>query len=161
MKKCPRCEKIKQLVEFNFRNKATGELQPHCRVCQQALTKESYRLNRQHYIDKSKVRSTQQQEKYNRWKQTLLCCVCAESHSWCIEFHHTDSGTKEGTVSSFARRAGGKKFVEELSKCIVVCANCHRKLHAGDLILDEDSIARSKSMVATFEHIGFDSKDTF
>ena len=54
-------------------------------------------------------------------------CFCGESDLACLDFHHVD-GTKEGNVSTIS---GRKKMMEEIAKCIVVCANCHRKLHYG------------------------------
>ena len=43
------------------------------------------------------------------------------------DFHHTDPSIKEFKLS-------GKPFnKKELDKCIMVCANCHRKIHTrGD-----------------------------
>lgn len=49
-------------------------------------------------------------------------------------FHHTDPHTKqiEGTMTN------GKTFIaiqNELDKCVLLCANCHRELHAGLITL--------------------------
>ncbi len=40
------------------------------------------------------------------------------------DFHHTDPSKKEFTI---ANKKGFNK--EELDKCIMICANCHRKVH--------------------------------
>jgi hypothetical protein len=45
-----------------------------------------------------------------------------------LEFHHKDPSTKEMTLSSH-RLHSFKKCEEELKKCILLCANCHREIH--------------------------------
>jgi len=50
---------------------------------------------------------------------------CADS----LEFHHKDPNTKELTISAAVRAWGPERLVEELNKCIILCANCHRELH--------------------------------
>jgi len=64
---------------------------------------------------------------FEQWKRTLSCSKCGENHPACIEFHHVDPSKKEKTISYL--RNSKKKLQEELKKCIVLCANCHRKLH--------------------------------
>lgn len=72
-------------------------------------------------------------EKARAWfrslKDTLYCTTCGETHFACLEFHHIDPNTKEATVGSIAGRWGAARIKAELNKCIVLCANCHRKLH--------------------------------
>lgn len=69
---------------------------------------------------------------YNEYKETLSCSFCPENNSVCLDFHHKDSSKKDINVSAaLNRRYSKKRILEEISKCIVVCSNCHRKLHAG------------------------------
>lgn len=46
-----------------------------------------------------------------------------------LDFHHLDSKKKDFNIS------GGTKSFErlkpEIDKCVLVCANCHREIHAG------------------------------
>lgn len=58
------------------------------------------------------------------------CAVCGESEAACLQFHHADQSNKEKNVISLAT-ASMKKIVDEISKCVVLCANCHMKVHAG------------------------------
>lgn len=58
------------------------------------------------------------------------CQICG--YNRCInalEFHHLNPKEKDFTIS------GGTKSFEhikpEVDKCILVCANCHREIHAG------------------------------
>jgi hypothetical protein len=44
-----------------------------------------------------------------------------------LEFHHPDPTIKEGKV--IGTGASLKKQREEASKCVLLCANCHREAH--------------------------------
>lgn len=60
------------------------------------------------------------------------CSVCGEHAACCMDAHHRDPSTKEFTLGTACRnRVGIARFKAELAKCVCVCANCHRKLHAG------------------------------
>lgn len=47
-----------------------------------------------------------------------------------LEFHHLDPSQKEGGV--IGTTASLKKQREEVSKCVLLCANCHREAHHYD-----------------------------
>ena len=69
---------------------------------------------------------------YQCWKATQSCKFCKESEVACLDLHHTDPTTKEYTVSNIVTTGFSiKKIQKEIDKCIVVCSNCHRKIHAG------------------------------
>ena len=69
------------------------------------------------------------QTEYKKIKSTLKCNRCGENHIACLEFHHLDPSQKEGNVGSKFRNVSTKKLLEEIAKCEVLCANCHRKEH--------------------------------
>lgn len=46
-----------------------------------------------------------------------------------LDFHHIDPSIKEYTIST--RNLSLKKITEEVKKCILLCANCHRELHSN------------------------------
>lgn len=59
------------------------------------------------------------------------CSTCSETEPTCLDFHHV-CGIKEFALGDVMRgRYGAARIEAELAKCIVVCANCHRKIHAG------------------------------
>ena len=68
---------------------------------------------------------------FNDYKSTLSCMKCGfTGHGVAIDFHH-DNDDKTDTVATLAGTTSSKKRVlEEISKCTVLCANCHRILHA-------------------------------
>ena len=46
-----------------------------------------------------------------------------------LDFHHTDPDKKDFTIGN--RDFKLKDCIEESKKCVLLCANCHRELHAG------------------------------
>jgi len=58
------------------------------------------------------------------------CSQCG--YSKCdetLEFHHR-SGKKDFGISSKGYTRSWEKVRQELDKCVLLCANCHRELHA-------------------------------
>lgn len=69
------------------------------------------------------------------------CSVCGESCPDCLDLHHLDPSTKERkyrTLPELARDGGLDRVKLEVEKCVVLCANCHRKFHAGVIDLAPD-----------------------
>lgn len=59
-----------------------------------------------------------------------MCRECGESRVGCLGFHHLDPTAKEIELSVAIHAGWSKKRLErELAKCIVLCGNCHAKLH--------------------------------
>ena len=50
-------------------------------------------------------------------------------HPSVYDFHHRDSSEKEGNFTAF-RDAKWGALIEELNKCDLLCANCHRLTHS-------------------------------
>lgn len=67
---------------------------------------------------------------FRGYKQTLACTRCGEDEAACLDFHHIKD--KDNDVAKMAKDGASKEAIlKEVTKCIVLCANCHRKLHAG------------------------------
>ena len=67
---------------------------------------------------------------YKLYKGCNICGYnkCADA----LDFHHTnnDKEDKEKEVGQLVGRGKLKEMVEEIKKCEVLCANCHRELHS-------------------------------
>lgn len=61
------------------------------------------------------------------------CAVCGYSRCTdALDFHHVDATVKDfGLGGIRANCTSWSNIVAELKKCVVLCANCHRELHAG------------------------------
>ena len=60
------------------------------------------------------------------------CQVCGyDKCPEAMEFHHTDSSKKDFGISHKGYTRSWKKVELELDKCVMLCANCHREVHAG------------------------------
>lgn len=73
---------------------------------------------------------------FQELKSKLKCERCTESDTVCLDFHHIDAKTKEREVAAVVSNLGWckERILKEIAKCIVLCANCHRKQHRiGDL----------------------------
>ncbi len=67
--------------------------------------------------------------------KSVGCACCGEKDVVCLDFHHYDPLEKEFNMSS-ALTKPVSKLIEEAAKCVVVCSNCHRKIHAGTLNIE-------------------------
>lgn len=58
------------------------------------------------------------------------CCqMCGDRHPYYLyDFHHTDPQNKKFSWGTM-KKMSSKKRMLELSKCILLCANCHAILH--------------------------------
>lgn len=68
------------------------------------------------------------------------CQVCGYNKSiFALDLHHINPQEKDVDMFKFLRRTkcfNLERIKEELDKCILLCANCHREIHAGDLVLN-------------------------
>lgn len=67
------------------------------------------------------------------------CQICGyDKCSDALELHHIDPSKKELSFSRVrANPISIQKISEELKKCILLCSNCHREIHAGLVELPE------------------------
>lgn len=127
-KKCISCGQDKCLDEFSF---TKGKPREKCKICLKQYMNDHYNKNKTTYIDYSKTKQKHNKEWFNEFKSTLKCTQCGENHPAVLDFHHVDPNTKDKNVSDMMKFSI-KKIKEEVNKCIVLCSNCHRKLHWGE-----------------------------
>jgi len=68
---------------------------------------------------------------YVKHKVSLRCSSCEEKDPVCLLYHHLDKDDKVSTIWELVENESItiEELQEEMSKCIVLCWNCHMKLH--------------------------------
>ncbi len=88
-----------------------------------------YYKNREARIE----RKDRRRNEIRRWLYTYKerrceCSRCGEERPPCLDFHHPDE--KEQGISTMVVDGYSKASIrEEIDRCIVLCANCHRMEH--------------------------------
>lgn len=134
MKTCTSCGSMKELTEFRKYARSKDGLASACKVCTDAASE----CWRQRNKDKRKAQMEKLRkelaERFREWKSTQCCKLCGECEPACLDFHHLDPSTKDGGLANMvARCTGWDKLMVEAAKCVVLCRNCHAKVHAGIL----------------------------
>lgn len=89
---------------------------------------------RQYHQEYVKARRSELTHIVNEMKSELGCTYCGEKDHSCLDFHHVNPEDKEAGVSRLVGSCCSlERIFEEITKCTVLCANCHRKLHRGTL----------------------------
>ncbi len=102
------------------------------RIKQKAAQHASYLRNKETIISRTRSRTEATKKWYREYMAGKCCTFCAESTFECLDWHHVDPSTKSAQISDMVHRHRPEfRILEEMDKCILVCANCHRKLHAG------------------------------
>lgn len=131
MKQCSKCKANKESTEF-FKNANTSDgLARQCKSCAKEYTHRPGVMEK--YATRGRLYYAKQAALLAEYKNGLSCTFCGESEPPCLEFHHVDPTVKDFGIAEMIGQYGWDKISSELKKCVCVCANCHRKIHAGIL----------------------------
>ena len=143
-KHCSGCLSSKPLSGFNKNRRTRDGLQKWCRQCQNTRDRLLYSTSRVRQLKvyaRVRVKIGELKSVVARIRQLNPCSSCGEPCAACLEFHHLDPASKDVCVSSAVRRGWSvERLLVEIRKCVVLCANCHRKLHAGLVTLPSTTI---------------------
>jgi hypothetical protein len=129
MKRCSRCLRWCPRSEFASNAARPDGLQNCCRECQRRYLRQHYEANRAYYLAKAhraNVRRYAEVRALLRSLKNLPCADCGVQYpAWVMDFDHI-RGDKRFDVGTGVRRSLAV-LLEEIAKCEVVCANCHRE----------------------------------
>lgn len=141
---CAKCKQSKSVNEFHInKNHKTG-YQRNCKKCNSETTSYYYRKNNYYlaYAERAKKKNIEITEALNIIKGEIGCSFCKEKEPICLDFHHVNHKDKISTISELRAEKRINEIVVEINKCIVVCANCHRKIHKGLLNTDDKKVCK-------------------
>lgn len=89
-----------------------------------------YANNSEHAKQKVREYRIVREREIALWVKSLKvkCSRCPESDPDCLDFHHLRDKQK-AIATAIQSGWSKKKILAEIEKCIVLCANCHRKEH--------------------------------
>ena len=130
MKECCKCKKNGDISYFAKNRKRNYGLQSWCRECKKVNDARYYlthSFEMREQIKKAKrVRTLVLQDKVYEYLKNHSCIDCGEKDIIVLEFDHLHD--KIYSVSDMVRRLYSfEKVLEEIDKCVVRCANCHRR----------------------------------
>lgn len=133
-KVCYKCKKELPVSSFKKHRSRKDGLQSDCIQCQKEYRQWHYKENKEKYIARAKLRKIRQRkllrEYIDGYKSERGCSRCDESHIACLDFHHIIPSDKNHAVSQMICLDRSLDDVKlEMSRCEVLCANCHRKHH--------------------------------
>jgi hypothetical protein len=93
---------------------------------QRKAQQESYERHAEKVIQRSAQRRIENRE----WVSSLKdkpCLDCGGSFPpYVMDFHHRDPAAKVHKISWMITNRGRQTVLEEIAKCDLICANCHR-----------------------------------
>jgi hypothetical protein len=92
-------------------------------------SRKHYEKNREKTKLTTKTAKIREKAKWYIYKSALSCQSCGFKHVAAMDFHHVDPSTKEDNVWRLISNGQYAKAYEEIKKCVVLCANCHRIHH--------------------------------
>lgn len=131
-KNCSKCQHTKPIAEFNKYSRSKDGYSYRCKSCERASNKKWCDANWSKKMEQQRARQQQLLDQLRNYKSSHGCCCCEECEAVCLELHHLDPSVKEIHPADMVTDGWAwSRMLEEIKKCVVVCSNCHKKIHAG------------------------------
>lgn len=144
---CTKCKEKKSISSFYSRKSKSGTAS-ECKECKLKYTLEYSRTEKGKEIrhkatrkwvcnNAQRVNATQNLSRKNKKLRAIsllggVCVDCKLSFSECVyDFHHLNPKEKEFSPAHIFNLKW-ETILKEISKCVLLCANCHRLRHHLD-----------------------------
>ena len=99
------------------------------KIKQAEYKKRHYERNKEAYLQRSVINKRRQKKVWAEFKASQKCTQCGMQHPAVIDFHHVIRGKDKRSVNKLVADGRFAAAMEEIKKCVPLCANCHRLLH--------------------------------
>lgn len=137
MRVCIHCKEFLPRLEFPLRSRMTGARHNRCKECQRRYSRAHYAMHgHKHNARRYQNQKRSRVETRRRFAEYLVgkaCIDCGICDTIVLEFDHV-RGQKVANLSEMVSNGWPWTQVEdELAKCEIRCANCHRRKTAHQL----------------------------
>ncbi|MDO8590725.1 MAG: hypothetical protein Q7R65_01965 [bacterium] len=88
--------------------------------------------DRAEYLKKAVSARRKKLREMARESQGGKCMICGYNRcAAALDFHHRNPKQKDFSLSVRGLTRSWEKIQKEIKKCVLICANCHREIHAG------------------------------
>lgn len=146
---CCKCNQEKPVTEYS------GKTSTYCKPCfnnYRKQLKERWKNNpewKTRERHQTKEKRQERRKYYIEYLKTHPCVKCGESDPIVLEFNHIDPSTKIDLVSTMCHQGKLDDMINEIKKCEVLCANCHKRVTAKQMnwfwVEDTDTTSLTKS----------------
>ena len=130
--KCVRCKERRPIYMF-YQQAGKDYRMKVCMDCRKTYSRSQI-----------SVRKNRLREKINELKD-VPCSDCGHRYPpYIMQFHHLDPSQKKSLISQCS---SVKVLIEEASKCIVLCSNCHLEREWGENGLSTTRVSSGQSLI--------------
>jgi hypothetical protein len=127
---CSKCDR--DLATSSFTQRKNGRWAAYCRQCMSLYCRNHYEKNAAKHNARRKADRTRYRLRNRKVVLDFLrshpCIDCGETDLNVLDFDHVESQNKREEISLLSRRGRGLAELQlEMSRCVVRCANCHRR----------------------------------
>lgn len=135
MKPCSNCSIVKSTSEYYFRDKIKGVLHTSCKQCYTEKRKLSFKKHYEKYGDEYRKRALIRKQRIVKIRRAQIleyfrgkyCANCGITDVRVLDFDHIDRSSKSFAISkALTDGLSWGKIIDEIGKCQILCANCHR-----------------------------------
>lgn len=130
MKQCSKCLNFLDEEKFSKKKSSPDGLQNTCKECHAVYQAEWYEANKDRHKANTLAYKKANQPEFKAWYDSLKSGPCTDcGHTYdpvCMDWDHLPQFEKSVEVSACRYSTSKRLVLEEIAKCELVCANCHR-----------------------------------
>lgn len=130
-KHCPTCKTDKPTSEFHSNAGRKDGLASNCKICKQLHQKKWYGGHTEEQKKRIRVRKldlkTRNKQNVDEYLKVHPCVDCGEKDIVVLDFDHV-RGQKKNEIARMKFDCSWEAIKQEIDKCEVRCANCHRRV---------------------------------